>query len=225
MADARRWCGWCSAGGDLDGLRDARRHRRLRQRRLPAGRARRTARCSTRRAVRETHPKERWPARRRYTVRAWDAAARLLTLDFVVHGDEGVAGPWAAAAGARRRPRLRRARAAATAPTPPADWHLMVGDESALPAIAASLEALPRRRAGRRPARLRRPRARGRRWPARRRRRAVAAPHRRGRRRRPAGRRGRATSTFPRGRACTRSCTARPTRSAPYAATCCTTAA
>ena len=28
-------------------------------------------------------------------------------------------------------------------PDPGADWHLMVGDESALPAIAASLEAVP----------------------------------------------------------------------------------
>ncbi|WNB85047.1 siderophore-interacting protein [Cellulomonas sp. ATA003] len=35
---------------------------------------------------------------RTYTVRAWDEAARELTLDFVVHGDAGLAGPWAAAA-------------------------------------------------------------------------------------------------------------------------------
>ena len=35
---------------------------------------------------------------RTYTVRAYDAARRRLTLDFVVHGDEGLAGPWAAAA-------------------------------------------------------------------------------------------------------------------------------
>ena len=30
---------------------------------------------------------------RTYTVREWDG--ERLTIDFVVHGDEGVAGPWA----------------------------------------------------------------------------------------------------------------------------------
>ncbi|HET7430413.1 MAG TPA: siderophore-interacting protein, partial [Nocardioides sp.] len=39
--------------------------------------------------VREEQPQEVWPARRRYTVRAWDEDTRTLTLDFVVHGDEG----------------------------------------------------------------------------------------------------------------------------------------
>ncbi|WRL65744.1 siderophore-interacting protein [Blastococcus brunescens] len=35
---------------------------------------------------------------RTYTVRAWDAETGELTIDFVHHGDEGLAGPWAAAA-------------------------------------------------------------------------------------------------------------------------------
>jgi NADPH-dependent ferric siderophore reductase len=35
---------------------------------------------------------------RSYTVRAWDAERCLLTLDFVVHGDRGLAGPCAARA-------------------------------------------------------------------------------------------------------------------------------
>src|SRR5688500_1210515 len=47
--------------------------------------------------VRAEHPQHHWPARRRYTVRDWDAVSRVLTVDFVVHG-EGVAGDWAAAA-------------------------------------------------------------------------------------------------------------------------------
>ena len=45
--------------------------------------------------VREEFPQETWPARRRYTVRDWDADLRRLTIDFVVHGDIGVAGAWA----------------------------------------------------------------------------------------------------------------------------------
>jgi NADPH-dependent ferric siderophore reductase len=92
-------------------------------------------------SVRETHPKEQQPARRRYTVRAWDPVAHLLTVDFVVHGDEGVAGPWAAAA----QPGdvlVFTGPSGAYRPDPASDWHLMVGDESALPAIAASLESL-----------------------------------------------------------------------------------
>jgi NADPH-dependent ferric siderophore reductase len=92
--------------------------------------------------LRETQPKEHQPARRRYTVRSWDAAAHLLTLDFVVHGAHGVAGPWAAAA----QPGdvlVFTGPSGAYRPDPVSDWHLMVGDESALPAIAASLESLP----------------------------------------------------------------------------------
>ena len=38
-------------------------------------------------------PREHWPRTRSYTVRAWDAERNLLTLDFVIHGDEGVADP------------------------------------------------------------------------------------------------------------------------------------
>jgi NADPH-dependent ferric siderophore reductase len=87
-------------------------------------------------------PKEQQPARRRYTVRAWDPEQHLLTIDFVVHGDSGVAGPWAAAA----RPGdalVFTGPSGGYRPDPARDWHLLVGDESALPAIAASLEALP----------------------------------------------------------------------------------
>ena len=34
-------------------------------------------------------------ATRTYTVRSFDRAERRIVLDFVVHGDEGLAGPWA----------------------------------------------------------------------------------------------------------------------------------
>lgn len=91
--------------------------------------------------VRDTHPKEQQPLRRRYTVRAWDPDRHLLTLDFVVHGDEGVAGPWAARA-ERGDVLVFTGPSGGYRPDPAADWHLFVGDESALPAVAASLEAL-----------------------------------------------------------------------------------
>ena len=92
--------------------------------------------------VRETQPAQLWPARRRYTVRRWDAAAGELTLDFVVHGDAGAAGPWASAA-VPGDVLVFQGPSGGYRPDPDADWHLMVGDESALPAIAASLEVLP----------------------------------------------------------------------------------
>ncbi|SCL38439.1 NADPH-dependent ferric siderophore reductase, contains FAD-binding and SIP domains [Micromonospora rhizosphaerae] len=93
-------------------------------------------------AIKRDLPREQWPRLRAYTVRAWDAAAGELTVDVVHHGDEGLAGPWAA----RLRPGdqvLFTGPGGAYAPSPAADWHLLAGDESALPAIAAALERLP----------------------------------------------------------------------------------
>jgi NADPH-dependent ferric siderophore reductase len=79
---------------------------------------------------------------RSYTVRAWDPERLLLTLDFVVHGDEGIAGPWARRAKPGDQLELRGPGGAYT-PSPEADWHLMVGDDAALPAIAVSLQRIP----------------------------------------------------------------------------------
>lgn len=81
---------------------------------------------------------------RSYTVRAWDPKRRLLTLDFVVHGDRGIAGPWAA----RTEPGDTleiSGPGGAYVPSREADWHLMVGDEAVIPAIAVSLERVPAR--------------------------------------------------------------------------------
>ena len=92
--------------------------------------------------IREEFPREQWPTTRTYTVRDWDPVQRELTVDFVVHGDEGLAGPWAA--GARAGDVMRfLGPGGGYAPDPAADWHLLVGDESALPAIAVALERLP----------------------------------------------------------------------------------
>lgn len=93
--------------------------------------------------IRAEFPREQWPVTRTYTVRHWDPELRELTLDFVVHGDQGLAGPWAL----RARPGETVhfvGPGGAYAPDPQADWHLLAGDESALPAIARALEALPR---------------------------------------------------------------------------------
>ncbi|MFI6286313.1 siderophore-interacting protein [Streptomyces sp. NPDC051018] len=92
--------------------------------------------------IREEFPRDQWPANRTYTVRTWDEAARELTIDFVVHGDSGLAGPWAASARVGDTMRIIGP-GGGYAPNPEADWHLLVGDESALPAIAAALEQMP----------------------------------------------------------------------------------
>jgi NADPH-dependent ferric siderophore reductase len=92
--------------------------------------------------IRRDHPREQWPRTRTYTVRAWDAASQEMTVDFVVHGDEGLAGPWAA----RVQPGEGvwfMGPGGAYAPDPAAGWHLLAGDESALPAVAAAVEQLP----------------------------------------------------------------------------------
>ncbi|MFR9728918.1 siderophore-interacting protein [Saccharopolyspora sp. MS10] len=93
-------------------------------------------------AIKAALPREQWPSTRTYTVRQYDELAGELTLDFVCHGDTGLAGPWAAAA-APGDELLLSGPGGAYAPDPAADWHLLVGDESALPAIGAALEAMP----------------------------------------------------------------------------------
>lgn len=92
--------------------------------------------------IRETMPREQWPTTRTYTIRRVDPEARELSIDFVVHGDEGLAGPWAAAAEPGDTLTFTGPGGAYN-PNPAADWYLFAGDEAALPAIAASLEALP----------------------------------------------------------------------------------
>lgn len=87
-------------------------------------------------------PREQWPVTRTYTVRAWDPEHQELTLDFVIHGDEGLAGPWAARVRPGETVRFFGP-GGAYAPDLSADWHLLAGDESALPAIARTLESLP----------------------------------------------------------------------------------
>lgn len=79
---------------------------------------------------------------RAYTIRHHDAAAGTMDLDFVLHGDNGLASRWAGqvragevleVAGPREGYRI----------DPTATDHLLIGDSTSLPAIAAILESLP----------------------------------------------------------------------------------
>lgn len=81
------------------------------------------------------------PRPRRMTVRAWDAARGELTMDIAIHGDVGYAGRFAASAPIGARLQMRGP-AGDYRPDPEADWCLVVGDESALPAMAATVQAV-----------------------------------------------------------------------------------
>jgi NADPH-dependent ferric siderophore reductase len=87
-------------------------------------------------------PPDKRPSVRTMTVRHVDVPAREVTVDIVVHGEHGVAGAWAASA-QPGQPIYLMGPGGAYTPDPAADWHLLAGDETALPAIAAALEALP----------------------------------------------------------------------------------
>src|SRR6202167_6445423 len=87
-------------------------------------------------------PAAKQPVVRTMTVRRADPAAREIAIDVAVHGEHGAAGPWAAKA-TPGQPIYLMGPSGAYAPDPAADWHLLVGDETALPAISVALEALP----------------------------------------------------------------------------------
>lgn len=81
------------------------------------------------------------PVRRDYTPRAFDNAACELALEFALHGD-GPAAAWAAQAAVGQRAVIAGPRGSFVIPTD-YDWHLLAGDETALPAVARRLEELP----------------------------------------------------------------------------------
>src|SRR5258708_33992306 len=81
------------------------------------------------------------PVRRRYTIRHLDPDARLLTLDIVLHGD-GPGERWVRSARPGDRIEGIGPRGKITT-SATADWHLFIGDESALPATFVMTEALP----------------------------------------------------------------------------------
>ncbi|HEY4069641.1 MAG TPA: siderophore-interacting protein [Burkholderiaceae bacterium] len=79
--------------------------------------------------------------KRDYTPRRFDAAKRELTIEFALHGD-GPAASWAAAVRPGERATIAGPRGSFIIPLDH-DWHLLVGDETALPAITRRLEELP----------------------------------------------------------------------------------
>jgi NADPH-dependent ferric siderophore reductase len=87
-------------------------------------------------------PPAEQPVVRTLTVRRADPAASEIAIDVVVHGEHGAAGLWAATA-EPGQPVYLMGPSGAYAPDPAADWHLLAGDETALPAISVALEALP----------------------------------------------------------------------------------
>ena len=93
-------------------------------------------------ALRQELPAAELPTTRTYTIRRIDHTAGEVWIDFVTHGDEGLAGPWAESAAPGDAVVLRGI-GGGYVPDPEADWHLLAGDESSLPAIASALEAMP----------------------------------------------------------------------------------
>lgn len=92
-------------------------------------------------ALREELPVEQMPVTRTYTIRHIDHERRQIWVDFVTHGEEGIAGPWAQHVEPGETISFFGP-GSGYAPRTEADWHLLAGDESALPAIAASLEGM-----------------------------------------------------------------------------------
>lgn len=79
--------------------------------------------------------------RRDYTPRRYSREARELTIEFALHGD-GAASDWARRAVVGQPALIGGPRGSMIYPLE-LDWHLLIGDATALPAIARRLEELP----------------------------------------------------------------------------------
>ncbi|CAM5761643.1 NADPH-dependent ferric-chelate reductase [Labrys miyagiensis] len=81
------------------------------------------------------------PVMRDFTPRRYDPAANTLQIDFALH-ENGPASDWARSASVGQKLGLGGPRGSFLLPTN-FDWHLLIGDETALPAIARRLAELP----------------------------------------------------------------------------------
>lgn len=82
------------------------------------------------------------PAMRDFTPRFHDVVKRELDVEFALHG-EGPATEWAARAAKGQSVGVGGPRGSFVIPSD-YDWHVLIGDETALPAISRRLEELPR---------------------------------------------------------------------------------
>ncbi|MDQ2700696.1 MAG: siderophore-interacting protein [Actinomycetota bacterium] len=92
--------------------------------------------------VKASLPRDQWFRQRTYTVRDWDPVGLRLTIDFVHHGDSGLAGPWANRAIPGDRVQIVGP-GGDYSPDPQAPWHLLAGDDAAIPAITVALGQIP----------------------------------------------------------------------------------
>lgn len=82
------------------------------------------------------------PVIRTYTVRRFDPTAGELDVDFVLHAGHGPAAAWAREAQHGSWVGVSEP-GGRYVPDPAAELHVVIGDETALPAVATVLEALP----------------------------------------------------------------------------------
>lgn len=85
---------------------------------------------------------------REYTPLSWDAEAGSLTLEFAIHGDEGIAAPWAARAPIGSAAGIGGPRGSTVLVGRPDAW-MLAGDETAVPAIRRWVSLMDAEAAGR----------------------------------------------------------------------------
>ncbi|MEU3317877.1 siderophore-interacting protein [Streptomyces sp. NPDC006785] len=88
-------------------------------------------------------PEAERPWMRSFTVRSYDRRRNVMTVDFVLHGAGGPASRWGAAARLGDVLGMVGPSSLYARPLPEARRMLLAGDETALPAVATVLEALP----------------------------------------------------------------------------------
>ncbi|MFJ3595965.1 siderophore-interacting protein [Streptomyces sp. NPDC090126] len=88
-------------------------------------------------------PEAERPWMRSFTVRSYDRRRNVMTVDFVLHGAGGPASRWGAAARVGDVLGMVGPSSLYARPLPEARRMLLAGDETALPAVATVLEALP----------------------------------------------------------------------------------